>query len=110
MTLGLRTTWYFVFRKHTHLNFVLLRLLLLSTAGKVAYFLIKIFQSLIFLLLFKKNFFLDLSRARPRLAVKRKRMADKSTSTSDPVTEDDHIQVCTQNPVSAFVELSFVVY
>lgn len=37
--------------------------------------------------------FVDLSRAKPRLAVKRKRMADKSTSTSDPVTEDDHVQV-----------------
>ncbi|XP_017158878.1 F-box only protein 38 isoform X4 [Poecilia reticulata] len=35
----------------------------------------------------------DLSKARPRVAVRRKRMADKSTSTSDPVTEDDHIQV-----------------
>ncbi|XP_062281142.1 F-box only protein 38 [Scomber scombrus] len=35
----------------------------------------------------------DLSRARPRIAVRRKRMADKSTSTSDPVTEDDHVQV-----------------
>lgn len=45
--------------------------------------------------------FVDLSRARPRLAVKRKRMADKSTSTSDPVTEDDHVQVQvhTQNPL-----------
>uniref|UniRef100_A0A3P9N2R7 F-box protein 38 n=1 Tax=Poecilia reticulata TaxID=8081 RepID=A0A3P9N2R7_POERE len=30
---------------------------------------------------------------KPRVAVRRKRMADKSTSTSDPVTEDDHIQV-----------------
>lgn len=37
--------------------------------------------------------FADFSRAKPRLAVKRKRMADKSTSTSDPVTEDDHVQV-----------------
>uniref|UniRef100_A0A3B5KLL8 Uncharacterized protein n=1 Tax=Xiphophorus couchianus TaxID=32473 RepID=A0A3B5KLL8_9TELE len=37
--------------------------------------------------------FVDLSKARPRVAVRRKRMADKSTSTSDPVTEDDHIQV-----------------
>lgn len=35
----------------------------------------------------------DLSRARPRMAVRRKRMADKSTSTSDPVTEDDHVQI-----------------
>ncbi|XP_051810005.1 F-box only protein 38 isoform X2 [Acanthochromis polyacanthus] len=35
----------------------------------------------------------DLSRAKPRVAVRRKRMADKSTSTSDPVTEDDHVQV-----------------
>uniref|UniRef100_A0AAX7TWQ9 F-box domain-containing protein n=1 Tax=Astatotilapia calliptera TaxID=8154 RepID=A0AAX7TWQ9_ASTCA len=31
--------------------------------------------------------------ARPRMAVRRKRMADKSTSTSDPVTEDDHVQI-----------------
>ncbi|KAM4554520.1 F-box only protein 38 [Odontesthes bonariensis] len=37
----------------------------------------------------------DLSRARPRVAVRRKRMTDKSTSTSDPVTEDDHVQVLT---------------
>lgn len=35
----------------------------------------------------------DLSRARPRVTVRKKRMADKSTSTSDPVTEDDHVQV-----------------
>ncbi|KAG7278056.1 hypothetical protein CRUP_003718, partial [Coryphaenoides rupestris] len=34
----------------------------------------------------------DLARARPR-ATRRKRMTDKSTSTSDPVTEDDHVQV-----------------
>ncbi|XP_013883085.1 F-box only protein 38 [Austrofundulus limnaeus] len=37
----------------------------------------------------------DLSRVRPRVAVRRKRMADKSTSTSDPVTEDDHVQILT---------------
>ncbi|XP_048032231.1 F-box only protein 38 [Megalobrama amblycephala] len=35
----------------------------------------------------------ELPKAKPRAAVKRKRMADKSTSTSDPVTEDDHVQV-----------------
>lgn len=35
----------------------------------------------------------ELPKAKPRVAVKRKRMADKSTSTSDPVTEDDHVQV-----------------
>ncbi|XP_054647675.1 F-box only protein 38 isoform X2 [Dunckerocampus dactyliophorus] len=35
----------------------------------------------------------DLPRARPRVTSRRKRMADKSTSTSDPVTEDDHEQV-----------------
>lgn len=35
----------------------------------------------------------ELPKAKPRTAVKRKRMADKSTSTSDPVTEDDHVQV-----------------
>uniref|UniRef100_A0A8C2DXG0 F-box protein 38 n=1 Tax=Cyprinus carpio TaxID=7962 RepID=A0A8C2DXG0_CYPCA len=34
-----------------------------------------------------------MSETKPRVAVKRKRMADKSTSTSDPVTEDDHVQV-----------------
>ncbi|XP_068596381.1 F-box only protein 38 [Brachionichthys hirsutus] len=34
----------------------------------------------------------DLSRARPRVGMRRKRMTDKSTSTSDPVTEDDHVQ------------------
>ncbi|XP_035266504.1 F-box only protein 38 [Anguilla anguilla] len=37
----------------------------------------------------------ELSKPKPRVAVKRKRMADKSTSTSDPVTEDDHVQVLT---------------
>ncbi|KAL0973981.1 hypothetical protein UPYG_G00213850 [Umbra pygmaea] len=31
--------------------------------------------------------------SKPRVTVKRKRTADKSTSTSDPVTEDDHVQV-----------------
>ncbi|XP_029368348.1 F-box only protein 38 isoform X2 [Echeneis naucrates] len=35
----------------------------------------------------------DFSTAKPRVAVRRKRMADKSTSTSDPVTEDDHVQI-----------------
>ncbi|KAG7518943.1 F-box only protein 38 isoform X1 [Solea senegalensis] len=35
----------------------------------------------------------DLPRARTRVAVRRKRTADKSTSTSDPVTEDDHVQI-----------------
>ncbi|XP_068181551.1 F-box only protein 38 isoform X2 [Antennarius striatus] len=35
----------------------------------------------------------DLSRARPRVGMRRKRMTDKSTSTSDPVTEDDHVQI-----------------
>ncbi|XP_041079376.1 F-box only protein 38-like isoform X4 [Polyodon spathula] len=36
-----------------------------------------------------------LSKPKPRAAVKRKRTSDKSTSTSDPVTEDDHVQVLT---------------
>ncbi|XP_026103904.1 F-box only protein 38-like [Carassius auratus] len=35
----------------------------------------------------------ELPKAKPRVVVKKKRMADKSTSTSDPVTEDDHVQV-----------------
>uniref|UniRef100_A0A672SI78 F-box protein 38 n=2 Tax=Sinocyclocheilus grahami TaxID=75366 RepID=A0A672SI78_SINGR len=35
----------------------------------------------------------ELPKAKPRVAVKRNHMADKSTSTSDPVTEDDHVQV-----------------
>ncbi|KAF6737378.1 F-box only protein 38 [Oryzias melastigma] len=35
----------------------------------------------------------DLCRTRPRSAPRKKRMVDKSTSTSDPVTEDDHVQV-----------------
>ncbi|XP_047210581.1 F-box only protein 38 isoform X2 [Girardinichthys multiradiatus] len=35
----------------------------------------------------------DLLKARFRVPVRRKRMTDKSTSTSDPVTEDDHVQV-----------------
>nr|XP_033783029.1 F-box only protein 38 isoform X2 [Geotrypetes seraphini] len=33
--------------------------------------------------------------SKPRQAVKRKRTAEKSTSTSDPVIEDDHVQVLT---------------
>ncbi|KAL2077829.1 hypothetical protein ACEWY4_027333 [Coilia grayii] len=37
----------------------------------------------------------ELSKPKPRVTVKRKRTADKSTSTSDPVTEDDHVQVLT---------------
>ncbi|XP_017496212.1 F-box only protein 38 isoform X3 [Manis javanica] len=35
----------------------------------------------------------EVTRTKPRHAVKRKRTADKSTSTSDPVIEDDHVQV-----------------
>ncbi|XP_072520235.1 F-box only protein 38 isoform X1 [Salminus brasiliensis] len=35
----------------------------------------------------------ELHKTKPRVALKRKRTADKSTSTSDPVTEDDHEQV-----------------
>lgn len=51
--------------------------------------------------------FVDLSKARPRVAVRRKRMADKSTSTSDPVTEDDHIQVNTYK--GSLTDLLFLV-
>ncbi|KAM9470900.1 F-box only protein 38 isoform 2-T3 [Clarias gariepinus] len=36
-----------------------------------------------------------LSKPMARITVKRKHTADKSTSTSDPVTEDDHVQVLT---------------
>ncbi|KAM6223307.1 F-box only protein 38 isoform 4-T4 [Rhynchocyon petersi] len=35
----------------------------------------------------------EIAKTKPRHAVKRKRTADKSTSTSDPVIEDDHVQV-----------------
>ncbi|KAB1281772.1 F-box only protein 38 [Camelus dromedarius] len=35
----------------------------------------------------------EVAKAKPRHAMKRKRTADKSTSTSDPVIEDDHVQV-----------------
>ncbi|XP_029798971.1 F-box only protein 38 isoform X10 [Suricata suricatta] len=35
----------------------------------------------------------EVARTKPRHAMKRKRTADKSTSTSDPVIEDDHVQV-----------------
>uniref|UniRef100_A0A480LT73 F-box only protein 38 isoform X4 n=1 Tax=Sus scrofa TaxID=9823 RepID=A0A480LT73_PIG len=35
----------------------------------------------------------EVAKTKPRHAVKRKRTADKSTSTSDPVIEDDHVQV-----------------
>ncbi|KAL4631528.1 F-box only protein 38 isoform X2 [Arapaima gigas] len=37
----------------------------------------------------------ELTTTKPRVTVKRKRTADKATSTSDPVTEDDHVQVLT---------------
>ncbi|XP_050013883.1 F-box only protein 38 isoform X4 [Alexandromys fortis] len=35
----------------------------------------------------------EVAKTKPCHAVKRKRTADKSTSTSDPVIEDDHVQV-----------------
>ncbi|XP_044310280.1 F-box only protein 38 isoform X3 [Varanus komodoensis] len=37
----------------------------------------------------------EATKPKPRHSVRRKRTADKSTSTSDPVIEDDHIQVLT---------------
>lgn len=37
--------------------------------------------------------FLEVAKTKSRHTVKRKRTADKSTSTSDPVIEDDHVQV-----------------
>ncbi|XP_045081384.1 uncharacterized protein LOC123492678 [Coregonus clupeaformis] len=37
----------------------------------------------------------ELSKPKPRVTVNRKRTADKSTSPSDTVTEDDHVQVLT---------------
>ncbi|XP_061472803.1 F-box only protein 38 isoform X1 [Rhineura floridana] len=37
----------------------------------------------------------EATKPKPRHSVKRKRTADKSTSTSDPVIEDDHVQVLT---------------
>ncbi|XP_071077907.1 F-box only protein 38 isoform X7 [Desmodus rotundus] len=37
--------------------------------------------------------FSEVAKTKPRHSVKRKRTADKSTSTSDPVIEDDHVQV-----------------
>ncbi|XP_054424191.1 F-box only protein 38 isoform X3 [Pteronotus mesoamericanus] len=35
----------------------------------------------------------EVAKTKPRHSMKRKRTADKSTSTSDPVIEDDHVQV-----------------
>ncbi|XP_036168204.1 F-box only protein 38 isoform X6 [Myotis myotis] len=35
----------------------------------------------------------EVAKTKPRHTMKRKRTADKSTSTSDPVIEDDHVQV-----------------
>nr|XP_009934083.1 PREDICTED: F-box only protein 38 isoform X2 [Opisthocomus hoazin] len=35
----------------------------------------------------------EVAKPKPRQTTKRKRTADKSTSTSDPVIEDDHVQV-----------------
>ncbi|XP_068815398.1 F-box only protein 38 isoform X1 [Struthio camelus] len=37
----------------------------------------------------------EVAKPKPRQSTKRKRTADKSTSTSDPVIEDDHVQVLT---------------
>ncbi|MEJ1279305.1 F-box protein 38 [Cricetulus griseus] len=37
----------------------------------------------------------EVAKTKPCHAIKRKRTADKSTSTSDPVIEDDHVQVDT---------------
>lgn len=37
--------------------------------------------------------FPEVAKPKPRQTTKRKRTADKSTSTSDPVIEDDHVQV-----------------
>nr|XP_009507400.1 PREDICTED: F-box only protein 38 isoform X2 [Phalacrocorax carbo] len=37
----------------------------------------------------------EAAKPKPRQTTKRKRTADKSTSTSDPVIEDDHVQVLT---------------
>uniref|UniRef100_A0A8C3FKB1 F-box protein 38 n=1 Tax=Chrysemys picta bellii TaxID=8478 RepID=A0A8C3FKB1_CHRPI len=37
----------------------------------------------------------EVAKPKPRQTMKRKRTADKSTSTSDPVIEDDHVQVDT---------------
>ncbi|XP_005993429.1 F-box only protein 38 isoform X2 [Latimeria chalumnae] len=37
----------------------------------------------------------EVSKPKQKQALRRKRMADKSTSTSDPVIEDDHVQVLT---------------
>lgn len=37
--------------------------------------------------------FSEVAKPKPRQTTKRKRTADKSTSTSDPVIEDDHVQV-----------------
>ncbi|XP_010136578.1 PREDICTED: F-box only protein 38 isoform X1 [Buceros rhinoceros silvestris] len=37
----------------------------------------------------------NVAKPKPRQTTKRKRTADKSTSTSDPVIEDDHVQVLT---------------
>lgn len=39
--------------------------------------------------------FPEVAKPKPRQTTKRKRTADKSTSTSDPVIEDDHVQVLT---------------
>uniref|UniRef100_G1KRN4 F-box only protein 38 n=1 Tax=Anolis carolinensis TaxID=28377 RepID=G1KRN4_ANOCA len=37
----------------------------------------------------------EVTKVKPKQSIKRKRTADKSTSTSDPVIEDDHVQVLT---------------
>uniref|UniRef100_A0A8C8RI42 F-box protein 38 n=2 Tax=Pelusios castaneus TaxID=367368 RepID=A0A8C8RI42_9SAUR len=40
----------------------------------------------------------EVAKPKPRHTMKRKRTADKSTSTSDPVIEDDHVQVKSLSP------------
>ncbi|RMB96564.1 hypothetical protein DUI87_26628 [Hirundo rustica rustica] len=44
---------------------------------------------------FSMFLFPEVAKPKPRQTTKRKRTADKSTSTSDPVIEDDHVQVLT---------------
>lgn len=51
--------------------------------------------------------FVEVTKTKPRHAMKRKRTADKSTSTSDPVIEDDHVQV-KDKALSHLSELKFL--
>lgn len=52
--------------------------------------------------------FPEVAKPKPRQTTKRKRTADKSTSTSDPVIEDDHVQVRSFSSLSTVYQLGML--